>query len=163
MPECGRRGTSTVSEPSQAFTPSAEGAVVARRDPASRRELLAEDCSAAVAGPFRDLLPERCGNELLLPAVPVRRGDQDARDRVSQRRSVVPAGQVHAHVYSGRRTGAGDDVPPIEVEGLRPDTHPRVAGGVLPVRGDLQAVQQSGRRELEDAQAVRGQRSGHRW
>ena len=76
-----------------------------------------------------------------LPAVPVRRGDQDARDLVGERSTVVPPDQVQAHVEARRCPGAGDDAALIEIQGLRPHPHPREPPRelvrVLPVRGDL--------------------------
>ena len=69
------------------------------------------------------------GDELLLAAVQMRRGDQDMGDRVGQRRPAVAADEVQAHADADRRAGAGDDSAAVEAERLRPDPHPRILGG----------------------------------
>jgi hypothetical protein len=71
---------------------------------------------------------------------------------------VIPADQVQAHVDSGRRARPGDYVPLVKVKGFRLHPHSWIPGGeligVLPMRGDVQVVEQPGRGKVKDAQAV---------
>ena len=97
-------------------------------------------------------------DELRLAAVPVRRHDHPARDRVGHRGAVVQPDQMQAGVNPRGRAGAGDDLAVVDVQDIGIDLDQRIAlrklGGPQPVGGGPAAVQQAGRGQHERPGAV---------
>ena len=100
----------------------------------------------------------RGGDELGLAAGPVRRHDEAAGDGVGDRRAVVEADQVQAQVQRGGLARGGEHAAVVDVEHVRVDLHPGMAGGqrggVRPVRGRAPAVQQPGGGQHERARCT---------
>ena len=96
-------------------------------------------------------------DELRLAAIPVRRDNHPARDRVRDPAALLLADQVQARINAGGGAGTGDHRIRVDVQHRRVDLSGRVEpgqpSGVPPVRRAGPAVQQSGGAKHERAGA----------